>query len=146
MQEFLANSAEETQEIGFQIGKALKKGDIVLLKGDMGAGKTTITHGIVKGLGSDDFVSSPTFALVNTYYGKDFEIDHFDLYRLTDEDDLYSIGFEDFLEEDSKILLIEWSQLAERLLPQDVITVLLKATDDNTRKIAVEGIEIPKTL
>lgn len=138
MQTFFSKNAEQTKEIGLQIGSKLKQGDIVLLKGQMGAGKTTMTHGIVQGLGSTDFVSSPTYALVNVYKTPQFEIGHFDLYRLADEDDLYSTGFEDFLTQEN-VLLIEWSQLAERLLPKEPIVIAIESTGETARKITVSG-------
>lgn len=136
--EFITRSAEETIEIGRKIGKKLKGGDIIAFKGGMGAGKTTVTHGIAVGMGLRDDVSSPTFAIVNEYKLKGATpLYHFDMYRI-DSDELESIGFYDYLESGG-VLAIEWSEnIAEELL-ESVITLELERMSDNERRITLIG-------
>ena len=110
--EITTRSPEETYAFGKALGACLQGGETLLLLGGMGAGKTAVTRGIVAGMGIDDDVSSPTYTLVNTYEDGDKRVHHFDLYRLTDEDALYEMGFEDFLT-DGAVLIIEWPQVAE---------------------------------
>ena len=115
-------SPEETQQVGFDIGKSLKAPAIVLLRGSLGAGKTTLTRGIAQGLGLEDtsLVNSPSFTLVNVYHGV-CPVYHVDLYRLEGDRDLYSIGLDDFLGSDG-VTIVEWS---ERLTnPFDDATVV----------------------
>lgn len=139
MQVFKTSSATETKAVGERLGRALKGGDIVAFKGGLGVGKTTITHGIAKGVGVKDLVSSPTFAIVNIYRGKP-NICHFDMYRISGGLDLESTGFYDYLTEDN-IILIEWSEnIAEEL--GDAITVEIKRLGENEREIIIEGVEI----
>ncbi len=136
MSVFKTNSAAETKAVGEKIGRLLKGGDVVAFKGGLGVGKTTITHGIAKGVGVRDLVSSPTFAIVNVYRGNP-SICHFDMYRITGGLDLESTGFYDYLN-DSNIILIEWSEnIADEL--GDVITVEIKRLGENKREISVKG-------
>lgn len=134
----MASSIRKTQEVAVKIGKLLNPNDIVLLKGPMGAGKTTFTHGLVKGIGSKDHVSSPTFSLVNIYEGPGFQICHFDLYRLENEEEIEGIGFYDYLDK-GNILIIEWSDFIEKYLPKEqLITISLDVIDEDTRKITFQ--------
>lgn len=131
-------SARETIEAGKKIGARLKGGDIVAFKGGLGAGKTTITRGITMGIGLDDVAFSPTFALVNEYINpQGANVYHFDMYRIS-ADELESIGFYDYLGEDS-IILIEWSENIEDALPDGVITVEIERLSDEERLIKVSG-------
>ena len=139
MQTFKTSSATETKAVGEKLGRVLKGGDIVAFKGGLGVGKTTITHGIAKGVGVKDLVSSPTFAIVNVYRGSP-NICHFDMYRISGGPDLESTGFYDYLTEDN-IILIEWSEnVADEL--GSVITVEIKRLGENEREIIIEGVEI----
>ena len=95
--EFVTNSPEETEELGERLGRALSPGDVVAFTGDQGAGKTAFTRGIARGLGIGDRVTSPTFAIVNEYEGGRLPLFHFDMYRLTSSDELFDIGWEDYL-------------------------------------------------
>lgn len=108
MEKFISESAADTVRIGEKFAERLKAGDAVLYKGEMGAGKTYFTKGIAKALGIDDEVTSPTFALINEYYGE-INVFHFDLFRITGFDDLYGIGFFDYFDRNG-VLCIEWSE------------------------------------
>lgn len=108
MEKFISESASDTVRIGEEFAERLKAGDAVLYKGEMGAGKTYFTKGIAKAFGIAEEVTSPTFALINEYYGETNVI-HFDLFRITGFDDLYGIGFFDYFDRNG-ILCIEWSE------------------------------------
>lgn len=112
--EFISKSIRDTQQIAFKFAEELKPGDILALRGDLGAGKTAFTAGIVDGLGLSNSVSSPTFTIVNEYLKGNIPVYHFDLYRLKDEDDLYDIGIDEYLYGDG-ICIFEWPELVERL-------------------------------
>ena len=134
---FHSSGFEETERIGENLSKALKGTEVIALYGGLGAGKTAFTRGLAKGLGVDDGVSSPTFALVNEYSGK-YNIYHFDMYRIAGWEDLYSTGFFDYM--DNGVLVIEWSENIENALPDNHIKVTIEKTDDeNKRIITVEG-------
>ena len=127
---FTTHSADETIALGEEIGSRLVGGDIIAYRGGLGAGKTTITHGIAKGMGLKDDVSSPTFALVNEYRGNT-NLYHFDMYRIVDEDDLYSTGFYDYLT-GRGICIAEWCENIPFALPDRYITVKIEKTSVDT--------------
>lgn len=104
---------DDTRHAAERIAKKIDIGDIILLKGEMGAGKTTITKTIVKALGSDDYVTSPTFAIMNVYKAPEMAIYHFDLYRLTKSMDLDTLGLDDYLYDGGTVSLIEWPEAIE---------------------------------
>ncbi len=139
MLRFITHNADETMALGERIGALLKPGDIVAYKGGLGAGKTTITHGLAKGLGLNVHVSSPTFALVNEYIGR-VKLCHFDMYRIDGGLDLESIGFYDYLDGEN-ILCIEWSENIADELPDDIVTVDIRRIDDEVREITIFGDE-----
>ena len=139
MQKFITHSAEETQQIASRLAKSLKGTEIIAMFGGLGAGKTAFTAGLAGELGVEDGVSSPTFALVNEYSGK-YMIYHFDMYRVSTWDDLYSTGFFDYL--DNGILVIEWSENIEIFIPENRITVSINVIGENDREITIEGAEI----
>ena len=133
---YKSHSYEETLKIGQEIAENLKGTEVIALFGGLGMGKTALTTGIAKGLGCDDCVSSPTFALVNEYHGK-CNVYHFDMYRISGWDDLYSIGFFDYL--DTGVLVIEWSENIENALPDEYIRITIeKGNDENERILTVE--------
>ena len=136
--EIISNSTFETEQIGENIGKILKKKDIIAMSGDLGAGKTAFTRGVARGIGYDGRVTSPTFAIVNEYYCENDTIYHFDMYRISDGDELYNIGFDDYLNSDG-ILIIEWSENILDYLPKDITYVDIKNIDEDTRKLIVGG-------
>lgn len=139
---FLTNSAEETEAVGSKIAALFTDHSItsahLALEGEMGVGKTAFTRGFCLALGIRS-VKSPTYTVVNEYRGKNHTVYHFDMYRIEGEDDLYSIGFDEYLEKDA-FCLIEWSENVKDLLPPDVFTVRIERTDDkNGRKITFKG-------
>lgn len=137
--EFVTHSAAETIEVGKIIGLRLRGGDIIAFKGGLGAGKTTITHGIALGMGLRDDVSSPTFAIVNEYIGDKLSLCHFDMYRIS-ADELECIGFYDYLTND-RVLAIEWSENIADELPDGIITIEILRTGEDDRRIIVTGDE-----
>ena len=139
--EFITHSPEETIALAENIGRLLRAGDCIAYYGDLGAGKTTFTRGIAKGMGLPDEVSSPTFAIVNEYHGKGrLSLYHFDMYRIMGSDELETTGFYDYPMEES-IFAVEWSENIEDAFPDDVIRINIERIDDDTRKITIEGDE-----
>ena len=137
-----SNSVLKTHEIAQKLAKKLKKGDVVCLDGELGAGKTAFTQGLCSALGVSDYVSSPTYTIVNCYSGK-FKIYHIDAYRIEDCDEMYEIGFDEFL--DDGICIIEWSSIIEDILPKDRIRITIKRNiekGDNSRIIEIAGTEV----
>ena len=140
MASFITNSPKETEEIAEKLAHTLKGGEVIAFEGPMGMGKTCFTRGLAKGLGFNGQVNSPTFALVNEYKGERLAVFHFDMYRIEDEDDLYSIGFYDYLERNG-ICLVEWSEKIPYALPEDYLRVTIEKDDADTpdsRRITVE--------
>ena len=107
--EFITNSPEETEALGAALGKRLPAGTVIAYRGDLGAGKTAFTRGLARGLGCTEQVTSPTYTIVNEYLGGRLPLFHFDMYRLTSSDDLWDIGWEDYLDR-SGICAVEWSE------------------------------------
>ena len=138
MQKFFSKSYEETEEIAFRLAKTLKGTEIIAMFGGLGAGKTAFTRGLARGLGIEDGVSSPTFALVHEYEGK-FNLYHFDMYRINTFDDLYTTGFFDYM--DNGVMVIEWSENIENALPDNCVRVYIKVISENEREIVIEGAE-----
>ncbi len=140
MKTIISRSAEDTERIGEEIAKALNGDEVIALFGGLGMGKTAFTRGLSRGLGVADGVSSPTFALVNEYQGK-FNIYHFDMYRVTSWDDLYSTGFFDYI--GNGVLVIEWSENIEGALPENAIRISIsRGGSDNERVFEIEGVDI----
>ena len=138
MQKFFSKSYIETEEIAQRLAKTLKGTEIIAMFGGLGAGKTAFTRGLARGLGVEDGVSSPTFALVHEYEGK-FPVYHFDMYRINTFDDLYTTGFFDYM--DNGVMVIEWSENIENALPDNCIRVYIKVISENEREIEIEGAE-----
>lgn len=114
--QIITHSPEQTEQAGADFAKTLRPGDVVTLDGDLGAGKTAFARGVLCGLGYPGRVTSPTFAIANEYSAPDGTVVHFDLYRILDEEALFELGFEEYLD-GTRILLIEWSENAGGLLP-----------------------------
>lgn len=139
-QEFFSNSPEETEAFGAAFAQTLKKGDILAFQGDLGAGKTAFTRGILSGLGYTGRVTSPTFSIVNEYPTKAGTVCHFDMYRILSEDALYDIGWDDYLDGE-KILIIEWSENIQNALPAShkIITIIYGEMP-NSRRILIKEV------
>ena len=135
--EFTTNSAKETYDLAMKIGSLINEGCVIAFRGDLGSGKTCFTTGLAKGLGYFGEANSPTFAIVNEYLGGRLPIYHFDMYRIADEDELYSIGFYDYLDENA-VLAIEWSENIENELPDDTVFVIFSNQSENSRLITIE--------
>ena len=132
----ICNSAQETEEFAAQMATELTNGLVLAFTGDLGAGKTTFTRGLCRGLGYEGEVSSPTFAIVHEYIGGRFPLYHFDMYRVESVDDLYACGFYDYL--DAGVLAIEWSENITEALPQDTLFIhLAYGETENQRKITI---------
>lgn len=140
MKTFISKSYDETLQIAQDFAKDLKNGAVVAYLGDLGAGKTAFTIGIVKGLGIDCNVSSPTFAICNEYRGNGKTLYHFDMYRVDGWSDLYSTGFFDYLDTGAYICA-EWSENIFGALPDDSIIVEINKLSDNEREIKIYGKE-----
>lgn len=137
MIKIITRSPEETVQAAEKLGGLLKAGDMIAYKGGLGAGKTTFTRGIAIGMGLGDSVSSPTFALVNEYRGREINLYHFDMYRIETEADLESAGFYDYPFEDN-VAAIEWSENIAELLPKNVIYITINSLGENEREIIIE--------
>ncbi len=141
MQEIITSSPAETESLGERLAEKLKGGEVLALFGGMGMGKTAFTRGLSRGLGVLDGVSSPTFALVHEYRGR-LAVYHFDMFRVTGWDDLYSTGFFDYLEAGG-VLVIEWSENIEAALPPDAIRIEIRqGGQQDERVFRIDGIEL----
>ena len=138
MEAFVSHSVEETEQIAAEIASKLKKGSVLALYGEMGAGKTAFVRGLVKALCPEclPLVHSPTFAIVNEYAGKEITVYHFDLYRITDEDDLYSTGYFEWLGGDN-IVVTEWSELIESAIPETALRLKIEKGNDTERRFVL---------
>lgn len=133
---FLSHSEEETAKFAAEFAAGLKAGDVVCFYGGLGAGKTAFIKGIARGLGIEEYVTSPTFTIMNQYKGR-LMLYHFDIYRIADSDELYEIGWEEFVYGDG-VAVIEWAELAEDILPRERYNVTIeKGEDENYRKITI---------
>lgn len=140
MFKFITNSKEETIELAEKLAKKLKNHDIIFYVGGLGMGKTAFTQGLCNGLGIKAEVTSPTFAIVNEYYGKPLNLYHFDMYRIENEDQLFNIGFDDYLDYNG-ILAIEWSENIKDFFDENNITITFKKLGDTEREITIEGVD-----
>ena len=136
MMEYKSKNSEETVLIAQDFAKKLKAGDVLCLRGEMGAGKTVFTNGLCRALGVTDYVTSPTFTIVNEYDGADFRVFHFDMYRIEDEDELLEIGFDEYLSSGG-VCVIEWPQNVESSLPKKRYEVKILKCGENERTISI---------
>ncbi len=133
---YLTHNPEETEQLGQRFAAELNPGDVVAFYGDLGAGKTAFTRGVARGLGILEPVTSPTYTIVNEYLSGRLPLFHFDMYRLGSADELFDIGWEDYLERDG-VCAVEWSENVEDAFEQ-VIRVEIRRVDDCTREITIE--------
>lgn len=136
---YISNSPLETEQIAEELAKDLKKGDVICLNGELGAGKTAFTKGLCRALGVTDYVTSPTYTIINRYDAP-IPVFHVDAYRISDIDEMYEIGFEDCLSDG--ITVIEWSVLIEDILPEDRTEIKITRNldvSDTCRIIEIDG-------
>ena len=135
--QFITQSPAETEAVGAALARFLMPGTVLAFEGDLGAGKTAFTRGVARGLGADDRVTSPTYTIVNEYLSGRLPLFHFDMYRLASADDLWDIGWEDYLERGG-VCAVEWSEnVAEAM--ENPITVTIEKTGEESRIITIEG-------
>ena len=136
--EYLSHSPEETEHIGEMLGRRLRPGTVVAYRGGLGMGKTAFTRGLARGLGCAGRVTSPTFTIVNEYDGAT-PLFHFDMYRLGSSDELFDIGWEDYLTRGG-VCAVEWSERVDDAMPADTLWVdIARGTDDSDRIITITG-------
>ena len=134
--EYITNNEKETEAIGEKFGRRVKDGTVVAMYGDLGAGKTAFVRGMARGMGIDTRVSSPTFTIVNEYLG-DRSLNHFDMYRLGSADELFDIGWEDYLNRGA-VLAVEWSENVEDAFTGEEVRLTIEKLSDTARKITIE--------
>ena len=135
--EFITRSPEETEAVGMALGKLLTPGTVIAYQGDLGAGKTAFTRGVACGLGAKESVTSPTYTIVNEYLSGKYPLFHFDMYRLASSDDLFDIGWEDYLDRGG-ICAVEWSENVADAL-EGAIIVTIEKLGEESRRITIEG-------
>ena len=140
--EYTTAGEEQTEALGFRLGQLIQPGAVIAYTGDLGAGKTAFTRGLARGLGIPDRVTSPTFTIVNEYEGGRLPLFHFDMYRLGSSDELFDIGWEDYLARGG-VCAVEWSENVMDALPEDTVWVRIAREGDTGRSITIEGVELP---
>ena len=135
---FTTHSAAETEALGERLAARLTGGEVIAYTGDLGAGKTAFTRGLARGLGITDRVTSPTFTIVNEYEGGRLPLFHFDMYRLSSSDELYDIGWEDYLARGG-ICAVEWSENVREAFDGTELVVDIRRTGETSREITIEG-------
>ncbi len=140
MAEFFTKNELETEELGTKLAQSLDGGAVIAMYGDLGAGKTAFVRGMARGMGLECRVSSPTFTIVNEYLGER-ELIHFDMYRLSSADELFDIGWEDYISRGA-VCAVEWSENVEDAFYGDEIKVTIEKISDNERKVTIEGAEL----
>ena len=135
--QFFTTSPSETEAVGEKLAKLLPAGTIIAYRGDLGAGKTAFTRGLARGLGCSELVTSPTYTIVNEYLGGRIPLFHFDMYRLASSDDLWDIGWEDYLDRGG-ICAVEWSENVDDAM-ENAIYITIEKTGEESRRITIEG-------
>jgi len=134
---FTTNSPAETEAIGAALGNIIEPGMVIAYRGDLGAGKTAFTRGLARGLGCTEIVTSPTYTIVNEYLGGRIPLFHFDMYRLRSSDDLFDIGWEDYLERGG-VCAVEWSENVDDAM-EDALYITIEKLGEDSRRITLEG-------
>lgn len=137
--EYLVKSVEDTQKLAKFLAKFLEEEDVILLDGDLGAGKTTFTQSLAKDLGIEEVVNSPTFSIVNEYEFNKGVLYHFDLYRIEEAEELFDIGFEEYFSKEG-IIVIEWAEKFINEIPQPWLKIYITKEDENSRIFKITGI------
>ena len=137
--DYITHSASETEQLGFRLARRLKPGDVIALRGGLGAGKTAFTRGLARGLGIEDPVASPTYTIVNEYPQGRLPLFHFDMYRLRDAEELFDLGWEDYLDRGG-VCAVEWSENVEEALEDPIVVSIERDPDDEeVRHITITG-------
>ena len=140
--DYVSHSEAETEALGRRLAAVLAPGAVVAYRGDLGMGKTAFTRGLARGLGYEGRVTSPTFTIVNEYEGGGLPLFHFDMYRLGSSDELFDIGWEDYLARGG-VCAVEWSEnVSDALEEGSVLVEIRRGACDNQRVIAVEGVSL----
>ena len=137
---YTTHSPAQTEALGAALGRVLMPGTVIAYRGDLGAGKTAFTRGLARGLGYAEPVTSPTYTIVNEYLGGRLPLFHFDMYRLRSSDDLWDIGWEDYLDRGG-VCAVEWSENVEDAL-EDALTVTIEKLGEESRRITIKGGEL----
>lgn len=135
--QYITNSPAQTEAVGAALAACLKPGTVIAYRGDLGAGKTAFTRGLARGLGVTERVTSPTYTIVNEYLGGRMPLFHFDMYRLRSSDDLFDIGWDDYLERGG-ICAVEWSENVDDAM-EDAIYITIEKLGEDSRQITIEG-------
>ena len=135
--QYITNSPAETEALGAALAEKLRPGTVLAFRGDLGAGKTAFTRGLARGLGADDRVTSPTYTIVNEYLSGRMPLFHFDMYRLASSDDLWDIGWEDYLDRNG-VCAVEWSENVADAMEEPIVITIEKLGEDS-RRITIEG-------
>lgn len=135
--EITVNSLKDTEQLGKIIGGCLDKGDVLCLDGDLGVGKTSLTQFIAKESAVEEYITSPTFTIIKEYEGK-LPFYHMDVYRLDSADDMYDLGYEEYIYSEG-VTVIEWSKKIEEILPEERINIYIKRIDDDRRVLYIDG-------
>ena len=135
--QYITNSPCETEAIGAALGNIIKPGTVIAYRGDLGAGKTAFTRGLARGLGCTEIVTSPTYTIVNEYLGGRVPLFHFDMYRLRSSDDLFDIGWDDYLDRGG-VCAVEWSENVDDAM-EDAIYITIEKLGEDSRRITLEG-------
>ncbi len=135
---YISNNVEDTERIGAELSRRLSAGSVVAFTGDLGAGKTAFVRGMASGLGIQERVTSPTFTIVNEYIDGEKPLFHFDLYRLYDSDELFDIGWEDYLSRGG-VCAVEWSERAADFMDECIRVDIVRGETDDQRIITIEG-------
>lgn len=130
---YMKNEAE-TVGFGIELGQTAKSGTVIALTGDLGAGKTTLTKSIAKGLGIDDVITSPTFTIVKEYYSGRLPLYHFDVYRIGDVDEMYELGYEDYFFGEG-VCVVEWADLIEDIMPEETLCINIEYGEKEGERI-----------
>ena len=142
--QYITNTPAQTEAVGAALARILTPGTVIAYRGDLGAGKTAFTRGLARGLGVREPVTSPTYTIVNEYLGGKMPLFHFDMYRLGSEDELFDIGWEDYLDRGG-ICAVEWSENVRGAM-EDAIVITISRLDEDTRRIEIEGGDLSAAL
>ena len=134
LNKFITTSEEETRASAKKFATTLKGGEVLLLKGDLGAGKTAFAKGLADAFGVEEIVTSPTFTILNEHYGKTLNLYHFDMYRIDDESELKELGFDEYIDSDG-ICVIEWSNFIKQLLPSELLNIEINILENDYRQL-----------